>query len=93
MQSIQPLEYTSLLNEFLKYGQLDFSKASGSISDHLTSIFPENVWMSRFFRIFSMWVTRSEHPKSAKDKVKGLQLEVGARRAPRLLVLHIVHVG
>ena len=32
---------------------------------------------------------RPEHPKGAKDEVKrpeGPQLEVGARRAPRLLV-------
>ena len=29
------------LTVFLKYGQLVFSKASGSISDHLTSIFPD----------------------------------------------------
>ena len=37
------------------------------------------------------WVTRPEHPKGAKDEVKrpkGLQLEVRARRAPRLLVYY-----
>ena len=36
------------------------------------------------------WVTRPERPKGAKDEVKrpekGLHLEIGARRAPRLLV-------
>ena len=35
------------------------------------------------------WVTRPESPKGTKDEVKrpeGLQLEVEARRAPRLLV-------
>ena len=35
------------------------------------------------------WVTRPEHPKGTKDEVKrpkSLQLEVRARRAPRLLV-------
>ena len=37
------------------------------------------------------WVSWPERPKGAKDEVKrpkGLQLEVGARRAPRLLVLY-----
>ena len=28
------------------------------------------------------WVTGPERPKGAKDEVKGLQLEVGARRGP-----------
>ena len=40
------------------------------------------------------WVLRPERPKGAKDEVKGpkgLQLEVGARRAPRLLV-HIYKI-
>ena len=32
------------------------------------------------------WVTRPERPKGAKDEVKGLHLEGGAQRAPRLLV-------
>ena len=31
---------------FFKHGQLDFSKASDSIYDYLTSIFPENFWIS-----------------------------------------------
>ena len=45
------------------------------------------------------WVTRPEWPKGAKDEVKqalgpnagpkGRKLEVGAQRAPRLLVCHI----
>ena len=38
------------------------------------------------------WVTRPERPKGAKDEAispQGLQLEVGARRAPRLLVYNI----
>ena len=48
----------------------------------------------------SAWVTRPERPKGAKDAktrrtksggLKGLQLEVGARRAPRLLVSNILH--
>ena len=37
-----------------------------------------------------------ERPKGAKDKSrgpKGLQLEVGARRAPKLLVKHIGRDG
>ena len=41
----------------------------------------------------SAWVTRPERPKGAKDEVKGgpkgRTLEVGAQRAPKLLVLHI----
>ena len=38
----------------------------------------------------SAWVARPERPKGVKDKVKeALRLEVGARRAPKLLVLHI----
>ena len=43
VQSIQLLDLrvTSPLTVFLKYGQLDFSKAFDSISDHLISIFPE----------------------------------------------------
>ena len=35
-----------------------------------------------------------ERPKGAKDKSrgpKGLKLEVGARRAPKLLVIHIIY--
>ena len=38
------------------------------------------------------WVTRPERPKGAKDEVKrspkGRKLEVGARRAPKLLVVN-----
>ena len=35
-----------------------------------------------------VWVTRPERPKGVKDEVKpkGRQLEVGAQRAPKLLV-------
>ena len=46
------------------------------------------------------WVRRPERPKGAKDEVempegqeagkKGRQLEVGAQRAPRLLVSYIL---
>ena len=39
--------------------------------------------------MYDAWVTWPERPKGAKDKSrgpKGLQLEVGARRAPKLLV-------
>ena len=38
----QKIRITSVLAVFLKLGQMDFSKASNSISHHLTSIFPEN---------------------------------------------------
>ena len=38
----QKIWFTSLLAVFLKHGQMDFSKASNSISHHLSSIFPEN---------------------------------------------------
>ena len=41
------------------------------------------------------WVTRPERPKGAKDEVKrgpkGRKLEVGARRAPKLLVKNITY--
>ena len=38
----------------------------------------------------SAWVTRPERPKGVKDEVKEAQrLEVGSRRAPKLLVLNI----
>ena len=39
--------------------------------------------------MYDAWVTWPERPKGAKDKSrgpKGLKLEVGARRAPKLLV-------
>ena len=36
----QKIRITSVLAVFLKLGQMDFSKASNSISHHLTSIFP-----------------------------------------------------
>ena len=49
-----------------------------------------------------VWVTRSECPKGAKDKVKqaqgpkagpkGRKPEVGVQRAPRLLVFDILHL-
>ena len=53
VQSIQLLDLrvTSPLTVFLKYGQLDFSKAFDSISDHLISIFPEIFGFSEYFRI------------------------------------------
>ena len=38
--SSQKIRITSPLAVFLKLGQMDFSKASNSISHHLTSIFP-----------------------------------------------------
>ena len=37
----QIIRFTSLLTVFLKLGQMDFSKASNSISHHPTSIFPK----------------------------------------------------
>ena len=36
------IRFTSPLPVFLKHSQIDFSKASNSISHHQTSIFPEN---------------------------------------------------
>jgi len=40
-------KYGSLLlfTVFLRYGQMNFSKASDSISQHLTLIFPNNFWI------------------------------------------------
>ena len=38
----QKIRITSPLPVFLKHGQMDFSKASNSISHQLTLIFPEN---------------------------------------------------
>ena len=46
---VTKIRVTSLLAVFLKHGQLDFSKASNSISQHLTSIFPENCQIFKFF--------------------------------------------
>ena len=40
--SVTKIRVTSPLTVFLKHGQLDFSKASDSISNYLTLIFPEN---------------------------------------------------
>ena len=40
------------------------------------------------YPITDSWVTQPERPKGGKDK----ELEVGARRAPRLLVLDILMV-
>ena len=80
----QKIRITSVLAVFLKHGQMDFSRASNSISHHLTSIFPENYQIFRFFGWVGWvgwvdwlpaWVSRPERPKGAKD-------EVGARRAP-----------
>ena len=51
------------LTVFLKYDQLDVFKASDSISDYLTLIFPI------FSDIFA-WVTQPECPKDAQDEVK-----------------------
>ena len=48
--SSQKIQITSVLAVFLKLGQMDFSKASNSISHHLTPIFPENCqicWVGR----------------------------------------------
>ena len=45
----QKIRVTSLLTVFLKHGQMDFSKASNSISHHLTSIFSEKCQIFRFF--------------------------------------------
>ena len=42
------IRVTSFLTVFLKHGQMDFSKASNSISHHLTSIFPENCQIFSF---------------------------------------------
>ena len=50
LSSSQKIRITSVLAVFLKLGQMDFSKASNSISHHLTSIFPENCqicWVGR----------------------------------------------
>ena len=44
------------------------------------------------YPIIVAWVTRPERPKGAKD-LKGLQLEVGSRRAPRLLATNIITKG
>ena len=43
---VTKIRITSPLTVFLKHGQLDVSKASDSISDSLTSIFPENFYTS-----------------------------------------------
>ena len=36
--------------------------------------------------------TKSSRPEGPKAGPKGRYLEVGARRAPRLLVIHIIHI-
>ena len=46
------IQTLSPLPVFLKYDRLDLLKASGSFSDHLTSIFP----------LFFAWVTQPERP-------------------------------
>ena len=75
----QKIRITSPLPVFLKHGQMDFSKASNSISHQLTLIFPENCQIflagSGGLGGLPAWVSRPERPKGAKD-------EVGARRAP-----------
>ena len=90
----QKIRITSPVAVFLKHGQMDLSKASNSISHHLTSIFPENCqifwvgWVGGVGQVghvgwvdgLPAWVSRPERPK-------GPELEVGARTAPRLLVL------
>ena len=93
VQSIQLLDLrvTSPLTVFLKYGQLDFSKAFDSISDHLISIFPEIFGFSEYFRIWLTWVTRSEHPKSAKDKVTRSRSHEGPETSS--IAYCAVHVG
>ena len=40
--SVTKIRITSPVAVFLKHGQMDLSKASNSISHHLTLIFPEN---------------------------------------------------
>ena len=47
--SVTKIRITSVLAVFLKLGQMDFSKASNSISHHLTLVFPENCRIFRFF--------------------------------------------
>ena len=56
----QKIRVTSLLAVFLKHGHMDFSKASNSISRHLTSIFPENCQIFRFFGWVG-WVKRVDY--------------------------------
>ena len=54
---IPPLSFLSVtkfwttfpLTVFLKHGQLDFYKASSSISDYLTLIFPSNFWRTEIW--------------------------------------------
>ena len=41
----QKIRITSPVAVFLKHGQMDLSKASNSISHHLTSIFPKKMMM------------------------------------------------
>ena len=59
-----------LLSQIFRYVLLDLSKAFCSISDYLTSTFPEYFWISWFFWVLSVLVTQREHPNGAEDEVK-----------------------
>ena len=72
----QKIRITSPLPVFLKHGQMDFSKASNSISHQLTLIFPENcqIFLGGLGWLVGLgglpaWVSRPERPKGAKDEV------------------------
>ena len=57
------------LTVFLRYVLVDFSKASCSFSDYLTSIFPENFWISWFLLEFichMAWAPKGRQGRSQK---------------------------
>ena len=59
---------------------------------HHPCTMPPRTMPPRTMRPYTMhrtWVTRPERPLGAKDDFKGLHLEAGARRVPRILVANI----
>merc|ERR1719510_643352 len=77
------------LTDFSKHGQVDFYKAADSISDYLTSTRDRWGRGSHGLSARRARRTKSSRPEGPKAGPKGRKLEVGARRAPRLLFLYI----
>ena len=81
----QKIRITSVLAVFLKLGQMDFSKASNSISHHLTSIFPENCqicWVGRVGGLGYLRGSRGLNARRARRTKSGPEGPPARSRGP-----------
>ena len=82
----EKIRITSPLTVFVKDGQMGFSKAYDSISEHMT------FELSDFFAVLSAWVTRPERPKGTQDIVNRPEGSLDISLQNRLLLICLCHV-